>query len=200
MPSTVQFWLFALILLAFVGLGILGYARARRLPFPPGSLHRRGTELGNEVVVIDAPGSNGQQRMLIEACATATLATFLAWRTYRPSDYPPGIQRFYPYPIITVHFIDDALMNELEGSIFEGRPTLAYLSDASSAVQQVPLVVIRKSCAPEMMVSGQPLIDEVIRALANFFRADEQRFAYVHDLARAHFKDHYAPEGGLQKR
>jgi hypothetical protein len=154
--------------------------------------------------VIDAPGTNGGQAMLIEACAIATVVVFTAWRHWRPDDV--AAERVYP--IITVHFVDDELMDDLEKTIFHGEKRSAYLSDASSAVQHVPLVVMRKSCARDLIATGQPLIHEVIHALMNYFQPEAQgdmghanaAWSIVQDAAVASFKVRFAPETVLKKR
>lgn len=180
--------------------------RARRVTYPSGPLNRRGTSLGNEVVVIDAPGNEAKRMMLVEACATVTVAAFTAWRDWRPNDVPAqGI-----YPIITVHFVDDRTMDEVQRAVFSDvGPIDAYLSDASSAVQHVPLIVVRKSCARQVITTGQPVIQEVVRVLINCYGPDEvfnpitgthEAWENVERAACAKYTELYSPEAQLQKR
>jgi hypothetical protein len=156
--TTTQMVILALALATFVGIGVWALWRAVRIPWPSGKRITRKTSMGNEIVVIDA-----SDEALIVACANATAAVFTAWSAYLPN----AISGAKVFPVIGVHFIDDAMMDDVQATLLGGQRVAAYLSDASSSFKKIPLAVIRKSYAREVIDTGQPLMHEILHALMN---------------------------------
>lgn len=171
----------------------------------------RMAALGNEVMVIDAPGSDGARLRLLDACATATTSLFTAWRAWRLQDAvgsEPAFSNAADAPVVEevfsligVHFIDDALMDDIQHALFHDEKIAAYLSDASSSFKRIPLAVIRKSLAAEMIETGQPLMHELLHALMQRFlpeavgQRDHSHVAWelVQGAARATYLELYSP-------
>jgi hypothetical protein len=135
---------------------------------------------------------------LLDACATAVTAIFTAWHTWRPND-AGGAE---VWPLVGVHFIDDAMMDDLQVALFSGTKVAAYLSDASSKFKRIPLAVIRKSLAGELIGTGQPLMHEMLHALLEHFVPDAKgdrdhthpAWDLVQGAARSTYLDLYAPK------
>ena len=190
---------------AFVGIGTFVAVRAVRIRWPSGKRVSRETALRIEVVVIDAPGAtDGDKLILIDACACASTALLTAWRTWKVGGPTDVIDADQELPIIGVHFIDDELMDDLQHVLNRGEPMAAYLSDASSSFKNVPLAVIRKSLAGEMIATGQPLMHEILHALLLSVRpwhADYSMYDHTHpawDIVQGTavrtFQELYAPK------
>jgi hypothetical protein len=202
MTST-QVWILVATIVGFIGIGFAGALQMVRIPWPSGPRMTRTSVLGTEVVVIDAPGAgDGEKLLLLDACTTATVAIFTAWRVWRPND------QALAFPLVGVHFIDDSVMDDIEHALFGGQKIASYLGDASSKLKRVPLAVIRKSLAGEMIGTGQPLMHEMLHALLNHFTPDEpgnkdhtgKAWDLVQGAARATYLDLYAPKVQLMKK
>lgn len=199
-------------LVGFVAIAIFAAWKAVRIPWPSGPRMSRPAGLGIEVVIIDAPGDTNERLLVRDACALAVTSIMTAWRAWRLSvtyrDEPEFSEVFSApvaeevFPLIGVHFIDDALMDDIQHALFQGEKTFAYLSDASSSFRRVPLAVIRKSLAAEVIVTGQPLMHEVLHALLNHYLPGEagQRdhthvaFELVQGAAKQTYLDLFAPK------
>lgn len=199
----------ALTAAGFVGVGVFAYFNAIRIPWPKGPRMKRKNALGVELVVINTPGSDGEKLLLVDACATATTSIFTAWRSWRPFDV--GAETVFS--LVGVHFVDDAVMDRAGESLLftmvvpkSGQSVSAFLSDASSKCKRVPLVLIRKSLAGEVIKTGQPLIHELLHALLNHFTPNapgiHDHTALAWELVQAAavetFKGLYAPVGGQE--
>lgn len=191
--------------LTFIGIGVVGVVQMFRVPWPSGARMTRDSALGTELTVIDAPGSDGERLMLLDACAMATTAIFTAWHVYRPNDAEGATV----FPSIGVHFIEDALMDDIQAALFPGKNVASYLSDASTKFKRIPLAVIRKSLADEMIATGQPLMHELVHALLHYFVPDadvgngdhtHEAWSLVQDAARTTFLDLYAPKVQLMPK
>jgi hypothetical protein len=193
-----QIWVLVATIAGFVAIGVIGVWQAVHIPWPSGARATRKSALGCEVTVIDAPGDDGQRLLLLDACTTATVAIFTAWHVWRPNDTAAA----QVFPTIGVHFIDDTMMDDIEHSLFGGEKIASYLSDASSKFKKIPLAVIRKSLAAEMIGTGQPLMHEMLHALLNNFMPgapgihDHTNVAWdvVQNAALTTYRDLYAPK------
>lgn len=203
--TPLQIGILATTILTFIGIGVVGVWQMTRIPWPSGPRMMRDSALGTLVTVIDAPGSDGEKLMLLDACAMATTAIFTGWHVYRPNDAAAASV----FPQIGVHFIEDALMDDIQAALFPGQRVASYLSDVSTKFTRIPLAVIRKSLAKEMIATGQPLMHELVHALLTYFAPDdvEENKNHTHpawDLvqgsARATYLDLYAPKVQVMKR
>lgn len=184
----------------FIAVGIFGFWRAVRIPWPSGARMTRTSALGCRVIVIDAPGTDGEKLLLLDACTAASVAIFTAWRVWRPND----VDVARPFSEIGVHFIDDSLMDDIGHALFDRQRVRSYLSDASSKSKKIPLAVIRKSLAVEMIGTGQPLMHEMLHALLTHFLPNvagnkehtHVAWDFVQGAARTTFLDLYAPKQG----
>jgi hypothetical protein len=178
-------------------------AQARVLKWPKGPRATRTTVLGHQVVIINPPGSDGEKLLLIDACATASVSLFTAWRTWRPNDVGGEVT----WPVIGVRFVDDAEMDQFE-SLYSDKMVFAYLDEIESRSVTVPLVVIRKSCASQLISEGQPLMHELLRLMLNHFVPTEPGIAsgthaawdFVQGAAVETFRSLYSPEAQLRRR
>lgn len=208
MTST-QIWIFVASLVVLVAIAAFVMWKSWRIPWPSGHRMSRTAALGNEVVVIDAPGSDGQRLLLLDACVRATTAMFTAWHAWRISaavglepTFSDAVDAVEAFPLIGVHFIDDTVMDDKEHLLFHGEKIAAYLSDASSSCKQVPLAVIRKSLAAEMIATGQPLMHEMLHALLSRYLPSAAglrdhthvTWELVQGAARSTYLDLYAPK------
>jgi len=189
---TVLQWMIVVAVVAFFICAHAFAFKVVRIQWPLGPRLHRVASVGFELVLIDAPGMRRDRILLLDACVTATTALFMAWRAWRPND-PTLVGVF---PLVGVHFVDDQVMDELQGVLFNGRPTAAYLSHASSTFRQVPLAVIRKSLAGEVIGTGQPVIHEILHALLAYFLPDvrERTHDYVMRNAESTYRKLYAPK------
>jgi hypothetical protein len=200
--STQAWVVMGLTTLGFIVVGLLAYVNMKRLSWPKGDRLTRTSVLGVELIVIDPPGSDGERLLLLDACQTATTAMFTAWRSWRPGD--AGAETVFPR--IGVHFADDELVDQIGAAMF-GKRIAAYLTDVSSAFERVPLAIIRKSLAKEMIGTGQPLMHELLHALLNHFTPDApgnkdhtgQAWDFVQNAAVVTFRDLYSPTTQLQR-
>lgn len=187
----------------FIAVFIVGLISMHRLAWPKGEQMIRTSALGVEVVVLNAPGNDGEKLLLLDACQTATTAIFTAWRVWRADDV--GAETVFPK--IGVNFIDDKSMDEIGAALF-GKSVAAYLTTVLSSYERVPMAVIRASCANEMIKTGQPLMHEMLHALLDHFTPntpgikDHTAPAWSHVLPAAvtTFADLYAPAAQLQKK
>jgi hypothetical protein len=200
--STQAWFVVAITIIGFSVVGVVGWISMRRLSWPKGAQLIRTSVLGVDVIVIDAPGTDGEKLLLLDACQTATTAIFTAWRSWRPGDI--GAETVFPK--IGVHFADDALVDDIGAAMF-GTRIAAYLTDVSSAFERVPMAIIRKSLAQEMINTGQPLMHELLHALLNHFvptlpgNKDHTSpvWDFVQGAAVTTFHDLYAPVTQLQR-
>jgi hypothetical protein len=164
------------LVISFAAIALFTTWKALRISWPDGPRMTRTGALGVEVVVIDAPGSDGQKLLLLDACAMATTSLITAWRTWRvyarEPEFIDALDAAEVFPLIGVHFVDDALMADIQHTFWNGTEISAYLTEASSSFRSVPLVVIRKSRATEMLATGQPFIHETLHALLNRYLPD----------------------------
>lgn len=206
-----QLWLVGAIIVALAPLAVFAFWRMH-MPWPAGPRMSRTAALGNKVVVIDAPGTDGERLLLLDACATATTALFTAWHAWRLKSAVGSEPAFTnaldatvvveAFALIGVHFIDDSLMDDVQHALFNGEKIPAYLSGAAPAFRAAPLAVIRKSLAAEMVATGQPLMHEMLHALLNQYLPDApgQRdhthiaFDLVQGAACRTFLELYAPK------
>jgi hypothetical protein len=200
--STQAWFVVVATMIGFSVVGVVGWINMRRLSWPKGAQLIRTSVLGVDVIVIDPPGSDGERLLLLDACQTATTAIFTAWRSWRPGD--AGAETVFPR--IGVHFADDELVDQIGAAMF-GKRIAAYLTDVSSAFERVPLAIIRKSLAKEMIGTGQPLMHELLHALLNHFTPDAsgnkdhtgQAWDFVQNAAVVTFRDLYSPTTQLQR-
>lgn len=200
--STQAWFVVGACIVTFVIIVMTGVANMRRLSWPKGDQMTRTSVLGVDVIVIDAPGTDGEKLLLLDACQTATTAIFSSWRSWRPGDV--GAETVFPK--IGVHFADDELVDQIGAAMF-GQRIAAYLTDVSSAFERVPMAIIRKSLAQEMINTGQPLMHELLHALLNLFlptapgNKDHTAPAwdFVQGAAVTTFQDLYAPATRLQR-
>lgn len=189
-------------LVGFAFIFIVGYVNMRRLSWPKGPQLIRTTALGVDVTVINAPGSDGEKLLLLDACQTATTAIFSAWRVWRPSD--AGAETAFSK--IGVNFIDDETMDMIGQTNF-GERIAAYLDTVTSAFERVPCAVIRLSLVHEMIQTGNPLMHELLHAMIEHFipgaagNKDHTHIAWdlVQKSALATYHDLYAPTTRLQR-
>lgn len=191
----------AILVASVVGLiavGVFIFVQAFRVPWPSGPRMTRVSALGTEVTVINAPGLDGEKLMLLDACTMASTAIFTAWRVYRPNDMAASAV----FTKIGVHFIDDMMMDDIQAALFPGQTVASYLSNASSRFNEIPLAVVRKSVAAEVIATGQPIMHELVHALMAYFVPDasgnhdhtHEAWALVQDAARTTYLDLYAPK------
>lgn len=181
-----------------IGLAAFAIVQAFRIPWPSGPRMTRHSALGTEVSVIDAPGSDGEKLMLLDACTLATTSIFTAWRVYRPNDMAASAA----FTKIGVHFIDDTMMDDIQAALFPGQRVASYLSNASSRFNEIPLAVVRKSLVSEVIATGQPVMHELLHALLAHFVPDEagnhdhthEAWTIVQGSARTVYVDLYAPK------
>lgn len=193
----------ALTFAGFVGVGIAGWIISHRLAWPKGEQMIRVSALGVEVIVINAPGADGQRLMLLDACQTATTAIFTAWRAWRPDDV--GAETFIKR--LGVNFIDEKSMDDIGAALY-GQSVAAYLTNVTSSFESVPLAVIRASCANELIQTGQPLMHELLHALLAHFTPEvpgnhdhtAPAWTFVLPAAVSTFHDLYSPATQLQKK
>lgn len=192
-------------ILSFIVIAVLSVWQMMRVPWPSGSRMARESALGTLVTVIDAPGSDGEKLMLLDACAMATTAIFTGWHVYRPNDAAAA----NVFPQVAVHFIEDALMDDIQAALFPGKQVASYLSDVSTKFTEIPLAVIRRSLVQEMIETGQPLMHELLHALLTYFMSDDVEgnrdhthpaWDLVQGSARATYLDLYAPKVQVMKK
>ena len=201
---TVQIAILVAAVLGLIGLVVVAIVQAVRIPWPSGPRMTRDCALGTEITVIDAPGSDGEKLMLLDACAMATTAIFTAWRVYRPNDMAAAAV----FTKVGVHFIEDTLMDDIQASLYPDQQVAGYLASASSKFNQIPIAVVRKSLAPHAIATGQPVMHELLHALLQHFVPDElgggmhehEAWVLVQDAARTTYLDLYAPKVQVMKK
>lgn len=203
--APVQIAILAAAVLGLIGLSLAAVAQAVRIPWPSGPRMTRDSALGTEVSVINAPGSDGEKLMLLDACAMATTAIFTAWHVYRPNDMAAA----NVFKKIGVHFIEDTLMDDVQAALFPGQTVASYLSNASSKFADVPVAVVRKSLVTHVIATGQPVIHELLHALLQHFVPEDlpgnqahthEAWTVVQEAARTTYLDLYAPKVQLMKK
>ena len=200
-----------------VGAAVLGallifvVIQNRKIRWPKGQRATRTTVLGHQVIVIDAPGSESEKLLLIDACATASVSLFTAWRTWRPNDVGAETQ----WPMIGVRFVDDALLN-LPGAwrvlgrsaALGEKPAFHVLMQSRLGNVIAPLVLVQKSCAQQIVSEGQPLMHELLQVVLNHFVPTEpgvvdgthRAWDFVLGAAIETYKNLYSPAAVVRRR
>ena len=202
--SPVQIVILVAAVVGLIGLAAVAIIQAFRIPWPSGPRMTRVSALGTEVSVIDAPGSDGERLMLLDACTMATTSIFTAWHVYRPNDASASAV----FTKFGVHFIEDTLMDDIQAALFPGQTIASYLGNASSRFNEIPLAVVRKSLASHVIATGQPVMHELLHALLAHFVPDaggnhdhkHEAWVLVQDAARTTYEDLYAPKVQLMKK
>lgn len=203
--TPIQITILTIAILGLIGAALIAVIQAYRIPWPSGARMTRVSALGTEVSVISAPGSDGEKLMLLDACTMASTAIFTAWHVYRPNDTAASAV----FTKIGVHFVEDAMMDDIQAALFPGQSIASYLGNASSQFNEIPLAVVRKSLVTNVIATGQPVMHELLHALlAHFIPEDlpgngnhtHEAWTLVQDSARTTYLDLYAPKVQLMKK